>query len=78
MSKDGMERYSTDDGSNTAELWAAVCFINDADYEKYLQENGFDKNVYMNTEEPVALALNFMKTYNTAKGSYFTYEPLKN
>lgn len=53
-----------------------VSFINDDDYAKYLEENGFDKDKYMNSENPVAIACDFIKRYND--GKYYTYHLFNN
>lgn len=38
-------------------VYSQLAFVEDELYRKYLQENGLDENVYMNSKEPVAVAV---------------------
>lgn len=67
----GTEYYNFDQEMETT---AVISFINDEEYEKYLTENGFDKNKYMNLDNPVGIAVDFIKRY--ANDKYYTFHLL--
>lgn len=66
------EDYSNED--QVVDINAVISFINDEEYEKYLIENGFDKNKYMNLENPVGIAVDSIKRYVDDK--YYTFHLL--
>ena len=48
-----------------------IYFIEDAVYEEFLKEHGFDKDKYMDTTSPVALAYDQMSIFNKKEGKYY-------
>jgi putative ABC transport system permease protein len=58
------------------QTYAWMLFIEDEAYEAYLTEHGYDPAVYMNTESPVALALDNQKRYHSEEGKYYTFHLL--
>lgn len=47
-----------------------VYFIDDASYEKYLEKNGIDKTIFMDTKNPKAVALDKWTSYDSETGKY--------
>lgn len=50
-----------------------IVFVDEDYYEEYLDKNGFDKPVYMNTEKPTAIAVNQLRRYVGSMGKYEVY-----
>ena len=52
--------------------WSArTVFLEDSAYERYLQEQSLDPAVYMNKEQPVAVAFDQAKLWNGQDGKYY-------
>lgn len=50
-------------------------FMEDTEYEKWLEDLGYDKNEYMNSEHPKAIAIDFIRT--NEEGKYTSFHALK-
>lgn len=71
----GEDFYKTND--NEYDINATISFINDNEYAQYLKDNGFDVDKYMDMNNPVGIALDFIKEYRD-DGRYYTYRMLNN
>jgi len=64
--------------NDTLELDVVFYFINDALYEKYLNDTGLSRNIYLDASFPKAVAADFRKIYNESEKRYYTFNILKN
>lgn len=62
--------------ADTSTFNAQIIFVNDQTYQAYLEENGYDVNTYMNTQNPVAIAVSYQKIYEYQEGKYYTFHVL--
>ena len=53
-----------------------LIFVSDEAYSRVLDENGLDENIFMNTEAPSGLALDFNRLYDYEDGKYHTFNIL--
>ncbi|MGI6497744.1 MAG: ABC transporter permease [Oscillospiraceae bacterium] len=61
---------------DTLTVYAQAFFVDDQTYQMYLEDNGYDVDVYMNAQNPVAVALSFQKIYQAEEGKYYTFQML--
>jgi len=54
---------------------AMIYFIDNGTYEKYLDKNSYDKNLYLNPDSPLAVVRDFTKFYDV--GRYYTFNILE-
>ena len=45
-------------------MFAQLIFIEDGVYREYLKEQGLDEAVYMSTEQPKAVAMDFVQLWS--------------
>lgn len=48
-------KAQTEYGGSTTGIYLSLCFVNDSDYQEYLEKNNFDVDKYMNAENPIGL-----------------------
>lgn len=63
--------------AETMEFGAEIHFVEDALYEAFLTENSLDPAVYLHSDFPPAVALDFMKIYNGGDGRYYFFNLLE-
>lgn len=69
----GGEGQPGDDGKLLASnISLATAFVEDAVYEAYLKEKGYNPSQFMNSENPSGIAMDFVRFYHSDKG-YLTY-----
>lgn len=71
----GLDSYTEQNGNMLQ--YGLVYFVKDDIYEKYLRENGYDAAVYMDAENPTALAVDYMKIYDYNEERYKTFQMLQ-
>ncbi len=54
-----------------------LVFLSDDEYRDFLTENRFDVERYMNVKDPLALAIDYRRTYNQEEQKYYTFDMLK-
>lgn len=59
-------------------LGTYVCFIDDHEYRKFLRENGIDEDLYMSSDEPLAVAIDGQPYFSYNDQKYYEYNVLKN
>ncbi len=62
---------SPDPGENR--MFAQLIFIEDGVYREYLKEQGLDEAVYMSTEQPKAVAMDFVQLWSGEEQRYINY-----
>lgn len=80
LNKEYMDYYKNLYGKNNsdflngyASFGANIYFIDNDTYEKFLKKNSYDKEVYLNSDSPKAIVLDYTKFYNNAEGKYYTF-----
>lgn len=79
ISKDYLDYYNRVYGKDDlAELGLGIIlyFINDDVYEDYLENNSLEKDTYMSSSEPKAVAIDSVKLLNNDEGRYYTFNVL--
>ncbi|WP_312107401.1 FtsX-like permease family protein, partial [Lachnoclostridium sp.] len=54
-----------------------LVFLSDNEYRDFLTNNQFDVERYMNVNNPLALAIDYKRTYNQTDQKYYTFDMLK-
>ncbi|HPJ23235.1 MAG TPA: hypothetical protein PLH18_12855, partial [Clostridia bacterium] len=67
-------RYRENEGD--VPLGVFLVFVSDEAYSKVLDENGLDEDIFMSSETPAALALDFNRLYDYEDGKYHTFNIL--
>ncbi len=67
----------TEGADGESELSCFCFFVNDGDYAKYLEENGYSKEKYMDAKNPKALVYNSSTQYDSAEKKYVIFSILK-
>jgi hypothetical protein len=83
LSKEYRERELISESANEEYLQinCDIVFVNDSAYEKYLKENRYDVEQYMNSDEPVALVYDQLRGYTFDEDynrSYYTIHVFEN
>jgi len=65
----------SDKDSQYVDVW--INFVEDRAYENFLDEQNFDKNIYLNTENPAALVIDDITYYDGNENKYFSYQLFK-
>ena len=69
LRSDSLNHIETKDDS-FAPVSIVLRFVNDDTFEALLEQNGLDKNVFMNPEEPLAVAIDGSRYFDYDKGKY--------
>ncbi len=77
-----MTQMTSDDSwnqnSDYVETDVPVVFIDDASFEKYITDSGFDSSLFFSQEHPLAAVSDFYRSYNGSTGKYSTFHTLSN
>jgi putative ABC transport system permease protein len=63
--------------SGHEEFSASIYFIDNGSYEKFLNKNSYDKELYLNSDEPLAVIRDFTKHYSSNESKYYTFHILE-
>ncbi len=72
--------YDQENGNSenqTLTMSAKILFVNDQMYETYLKENGYDATIYMDAQNPTAIAISHLRLYLPDEEKYYTFQVLK-
>lgn len=73
----GNEKALPDEIDAENGIYSQLVFVEDAAYRKYLQENGLDEKIYMDTDKPAAIALDELNVWDENGGVKEVYHVLK-
>ena len=69
--------HLTPENEALAAVSITLCFVNDDTFEAFLSKHGLDKNVFMNPEEPLAVAIDGNRYFDYDKEKYVYLSMLK-